>query len=76
MFFEPRSLDFAIRSGSFSRSAKRSDYTGNDVLGGSEDTRIMADKRAKRAGENFFSASESNKGNYTNKTATAVISMH
>ena len=70
-------MDFAIRSGSFSRSAiKCSDYTGNDVLGGSEDTRIMVDKRAKRAGENFFSASESNKGNCRNKTATAVISMH
>ena len=41
VFFEPRSLDFAIRSGSISRSAKRSDYTGNDLLGGSEDTRIM-----------------------------------
>jgi len=36
----------------------------------------MADKRTKRAGENFFSASESNKGNCTNKTATAVISMY
>jgi len=67
-------LEFAIRSGSFSRSAKRSDYTGNDVFGGSEET--MSDKRAKRAGENFFSASESNEGNCTNKTATAVISMH
>ena len=76
MLFEPRSLYFPIRSSSFSRSTKRSDYTGNDELDGSEDTRIMADKRAKRAGENFFSAFESNKGNYTNKTATAVISMH
>ena len=68
VFFEPQSLDFAIRSGFFLRSAKRSDYTGNDVLGGSKDARIIADKRAKRAGENYFSTSESNKGNCTNNT--------
>ena len=44
--FGPQSLDFAIRSGSFSHSAKHSDYTRNDIVGGSKDTRIMADKKA------------------------------
>ena len=40
--------------GPFRARPKRSDYTGSDVVGGSENDSVMADKRAKRGGMNYL----------------------
>ena len=60
----------------FRARPKRSDYTGSDVVGGSEDDSAMADKRAKKGGMNYCAAGGPNKVNCSNKTGTPGISMH
>ena len=52
--------------GSFCARSKRSPYTGSDVVGGSTEDSVMADKRAKKGAKNYCS----------NKTGTPGISMH
>lgn len=60
----------------FCARPKRSDYTGNDVLGGAKDMSIMADKREKKGGVNYCSAGGPNKTNCSNRTGTPDVSMH
>ena len=43
-----RSSHLTISRDSILRAAKRSDYTGNDVLSGSKDTSTMAEKKGRR----------------------------
>ena len=38
--------------GPFCAQPNRSSYTGSDVVGGSEDDSVMADKRAKKGAKN------------------------
>ena len=60
----------------FSARSKRSSFTASDVVGGSEDDSVMADKRAKKGAKNYCAAGGPNKVNYSNKTGTPGISMH
>lgn len=62
--------------GPFSARSKRSSFTGSDVVGGSEDDSVMADKRAKKGAKNYCAAGGPNKVNCSNKTGTPGISMH
>ena len=43
-----QSSHLTISRDSILRAAKRSDYTGNDVLSGSKDTSTMAEKKGRR----------------------------
>ena len=62
--------------GSFCARSNRSPYTGSDVVGGSEEDSVMADKRAKKGAKNYCTAGGPNKVNCSNKTETPGISMH
>ena len=62
--------------GSFCARSKRSPYTGSDVVGGSKEDSVMADKRAKEGANNYCAAGGPNKVIYSNKTGTPGISMH
>ena len=62
--------------GRFSARSKRSSFTGSDVVGGSEDVSVMADKRAKKGAKNYCAAGGPNKVNCSNKTGTPGICMH
>ena len=42
--------------GSFCARSKRSPYTGSDVVGGSKEDSVMADKRAKKGAKNYCAA--------------------
>jgi len=42
--------------GSFCSRSKRSPYTGSNVVGGSKEDRVMADKRAKKGAKNYCAA--------------------
>ena len=63
-------------TGPFYARSKRSSYTGSDVVGGSEDDSVMADKKAKKGAKNYCAAGGPNKVNCSNKTGTPGISMH
>ena len=56
--------------GSFCARSKQSPYTGSDVVGGSKEDSVMADKRAKKGAKNYCTAGG------PNKTGTPGISMH
>ena len=56
--------------------SKCSSYTGSDVVGGSEDDSVMADKKAKKGAKSYCAASGPNKVNCSNKTTMPGISMH
>ena len=62
--------------GPFCARPKRSSYTGSDVVGGSEDDSVMADKRPKKGGMNYCAAGGPNEVNCSNRTGTPGISMH
>ena len=65
-----------FRVSPFCPRSKHSDYTGNDVLGGSTDISIMAENGRKKGGSNYCSASGPNLANCDKKTGTLGISMH
>ena len=60
----------------FCAQSKRSPNTGSDVVGGSKEDSVMADKRAKKGAKNYCAAGGPNKVNCSNKTGTPGISMH
>ena len=62
--------------GPFSERSKRSSFTGSDVVGGSENDSVTADKKAKKGAKNYCAAGGPNKVNCSNKTGTPGISMH
>ena len=62
--------------GPFSARSNHSSYTGSDVVSGSEDDSVMADKWAKKGAKNYYAAGGPNKVNCSNKTGTPGISMH
>ena len=47
--------------GSFCAQSKRSPYAGSDVVGGSKDDSVMADKRAKKGAKNYYATGGPNK---------------
>ncbi|KAK2548287.1 hypothetical protein P5673_031519 [Acropora cervicornis] len=49
--------------------------SGSDLVGGSEDDSVMADKRAKKGAKNCCAAGGPNKVNCSNKTGTPGIAM-
>ena len=53
--------------GPFCAQPNRSSYTGSDLVGGSEDDSVMADKRAKKGAKNCCAAGGPNKVNCSNK---------
>ena len=61
--------------GLFCAQPNRSSYTGSEVVGGSEDDSVMADKRANKGAKNYCAAGSPNKVNCSNKTGTPGISM-
>ena len=56
--------------------SKQSPYTGSDIVGGSTEDSVMADKRAKKGAKNYCAGGGPNKVNCSNKTGTPGISMH
>ena len=62
--------------GPFRARPKCSDYRGSDIVGGSEDDSVMADKRAKKELINYCVAGGPNKVNCSNRTGSPGISMH
>jgi len=62
--------------GSFCARSKRSLYTRSDVVGGSKEDSVTADKRAKKGAKNYCAAGGPDKDNCSNKTGTPGISMH
>ncbi|XP_015748536.1 PREDICTED: THAP domain-containing protein 2-like, partial [Acropora digitifera] len=61
--------------GPFCAQPNCSSYTGSDVVGGSEDDSVMADKRAKKGTKNCCAAGGPNNVNCSNKTGTPGIAM-
>ena len=47
--------------GSFCARSKRSPYAGSDVVDGSKDDSVMADKRAKKGAKNYYATGGPNK---------------
>jgi len=62
--------------GSFCARSKLSPYIGSDVVGGSKEDSVMAEKRAKKGAKNYCAAGGPNKVNCSNKTGMPWISMH
>ena len=56
--------------------SKRSNVSGYDVASGSESMSITAEKKAKKGGKNYCSASGPGGINCDNKTGTPNITMH
>ena len=75
-FFWLRSSLFTISGDSILLAAKRSDYTGNDVLSGLKDTSIRAEKKGKKGGVNYCSAIGPSISNCPNKTGSPGTSIH